>query len=157
MNEIISYIIGKTIDSAPSFISSRLFPPRKIAPQIEIQLQGESPISINFTGAIPQVDLYFEMINHSYLSLTSNRMLIDVWFDQPTFQGAILKRYSIQVMKTTKNIRYTHYLSEAQKRYIEKFQSNTSSSGQIHIYITAYFESNSGLVEVQRTIERNRI
>ena len=155
--EIISYIFGKIVDYLPAFIQSRMFPSKKVARQIEIRLMGENYISLNLGASVPYIDLYFEIINHSYLSLVLDRLLIDFWFGQPTFQGAVLKRYVVPASNTVKNIFYKQSLSVAQQKQIEQYSNSTLASGQIHIYLTAYFESKAGVIEVQSTIERNKI
>ena len=134
-----------------------MFPSKKVARQIEIRLMGENYISLNLGASVPYIDLYFEIINHSYLSLVLDRLLIDFWFGQPTFQGAVLKRYVVPASNTVKNIFYKQSLSVAQQKQIEQYSNSTLASGQIHIYLTAYFESKAGVIEVQSTIERNKI
>jgi hypothetical protein len=155
--EIIYYIFGKIVDYIPAYIQSRMFPPKKIARQIEIRLRGENSISPNLGASVPYIDLYFEIINHSYLNLVLDRLIIDFWFGQPTFQGAILKRYVVPASNTVKDIFYRQNLSIAQQKQIEQFSDSTTTSGQIHIYLSAYFESKASVIEVQSTIERNKV
>ncbi len=155
--EIVSYIFGKVVYLLPAFIQSRLFPPKRIESQIEIRLMGEKPINPNLGAEAPYIDLYFEITNLSYLSLVLDRLLIDFWFGQPTFQGTVLKRYSLPAMKTVQNISYRHSLTPDQQKTIEQYRDNPSGRGQIQIYLTAYLESKANMIEVQRTIERSKI
>ena len=118
---------------------------------------GENSISPNLGASVPCIDLYFEIINHSYLSLVLDRLLIDFWFGQPTFQGVVLKRYAVPANNTVKNISCKQSLSIAQQKQIEQYSNSSTASGQIHIYLTAYFETKAGMIEVQSTIERNKM
>jgi hypothetical protein len=154
MKEIASYLIGKLADFLPGFIISRLFPPRKIVPQIELRLQGEKPITLANSS---RLDFYLEIINQSNLELVLDRMLVDCWFGQPTLVGTMSRRHLIPARNTTKNIRYTHDLTSAQKNQIDIFSNDQSTSVPIQLHLTAYFESKSGLVEVNRTLERSKI
>jgi len=155
--EIISYFVGRIVDYIPAFLISRIFPPKKVSHQIEIRLRGENPISLPRGTEVPCIDLYFEITNHGYLTLILDRMLIDFWFGQPTFQGAVLRRYSIPARNTVKDISYKHSLTTAQQKQIEQFSNTSVIHGQLQIYLTAYFESKAGVIEVQGNIERSKI
>jgi hypothetical protein len=157
MNEITTYIAGKIVDHLPSFILSRLFSPRSIAAQVEIRLRSENPISLALGAEVPRIDLCFEISNFSYLNLVLDRLLIDLWFGQPTFQGVVLKRYSISARKSVRDIYHSHSLTSAQKSQIEQFINNPTGHGQIHIYLIAYFVSKTGVIEVVENIERSNI
>ena len=155
--EILSYIFGKIVDLLPAFIQSRLFPPKSVAGQIEVRLMGENPINPNLGAEVPYIELYFEITNLSYLNLVLDRLLIDFWFGQPTFQGAVLKRYGLPARNTVKHIFYRHNLTSAQQKVIEQYSVNPSGRGQIQIYLTAYLESKADTIEVQKTIGRSKI
>ena len=155
--EIISYFVGKIVDYMPAFLMSLIFPPKKVSRQIEIRLRGENPISLARGTEVPCIDLYFEITNHSYLTLVLERMLIDVWFGQPTFQGAVLRRCIVPARNTMKDVSYKQSLTTAQQKQIEQFSNTSVVHGQIQIYLTAYFESKAGIIEIQGNIERSKI
>lgn len=154
MNEIISWVFGKTADRIPSFILSRLYPSEKVAKQIRLNLRGDNPISLYLGAESPQVDMYFEITNLSNLKLTLDRLIIKVWFSQPTFEGFILERYKIPSREIVNNIHYRQSLNIAQKERIEYCQNH---QGRIYIYLTAHFESKVGIIEVTNTIERAKL
>jgi hypothetical protein len=89
MDEIISYFAGKAADRIPLFILSRLLPPKKVAEQVKVNLRGNNAICLNLNSENPQVDIWLEIINLSNLKLVLDRLLIEVWFSQPTFEGSI--------------------------------------------------------------------
>ncbi|MGB8507325.1 MAG: hypothetical protein WCD76_02880 [Pyrinomonadaceae bacterium] len=154
MNEIISYFAGKVADKIPSFILSRLLPPKKVAEQVKVNLRGNNAICLELNSENPQIDIWFEIINLSNLKLNLNRLLIEVWFSQRVFEGSILKRYDVPPRGIVSDIRYWQSLTIAQKSRIE---SSQSQGGQIYISLTAYFESKVGIVEVNNTIERSSV
>ncbi len=153
MNEIISYFAGKVADRVPSFILSRLLPPKKVAEQVKVNLRGDNPICHNLNGGNPQIDLWFEITNLNNLKLILDRLLIEVWFSQPTFDGSILKRYNVPPRGIVTDIHYRQSLTIAQKQQIELCESN---HGRIYISLIAYFECKVGRIEVKKTIERTK-
>lgn len=138
----------------PTFLLRTILKPETIASQIHIALRGENPISLNLSAEVPRVDLYFEITNLSILDLVLDRMLIDMWFGQPTFDHAILRRQLLPAGKITKGVYLRHELTTAQKKQIEAFIENPQQHGSIYLYLTAYFESKVGRLEVEQTIER---
>ncbi len=154
MKEIIAYLAGKVADKVPSFILSRLLPPHKVADQIKVNLRGHNAICPNLNSANPQIGLWFEITNLSNLKLVLDRLLIEVWFSQPTFDGSILRRWEIPPRGIVTDIHYQQSLTIAQKEQIESCKSN---HGRIIISLTAYFESKVGRIEVKKTIERDSV
>jgi hypothetical protein len=150
MNEILSYFAGKVADRVPSFILSRILPPRKVAEQVRVNLRGKNPICPNLNSSNPQIDLWFEITNLSNLKLVLDRLLVDVWFCQPTFNGSILRRREVPARGIVTDILYQQSLTIAQKEQIE---SCLSQQDQVYVYLTAYFESKVGRIEVESRIE----
>ena len=154
MNEILSYFVGKVADRVPSFILSRILPPRKVAEQVKVRLRGENPICPNLNSSNPQIELWLEITNLSNLKLVLDRLLIEVWFGQPTFDGSILRRRDVPPRGIVTDVLYKQSITIAQKEQIE---SCLSEKGRIHIYLTAYFESKVGRIEVENRIERGSL
>jgi hypothetical protein len=154
MNEIISYLVGKVADRTPSFILSRLLPPAKVARQVRVDLRGNNAVTLDLDGENPQAGLWLEVTNLSNLTLTLDRLLVDVWFAQPTIEGVISKRYVVPPREIVTDIYYRQSLTPGQKTRIE---SCLGRQGQIYIHLTAYFETKVGVVEVDNRIERSKI
>ncbi|HZH91915.1 MAG TPA: hypothetical protein VEX70_15025 [Pyrinomonadaceae bacterium] len=154
MNEIISYLAGKMADRLPSFILSRLLSAKKVAQEVRVNLRGVNPICLDLDAENPHIDLWFEITNLSNLKLTLDRLLIDVWFSQPTLKDYMLKRYEVPPREIITDIHYWQNLTNAQKQQIKSFQSNY---GRIYINLTAYFDSKVGRVEVTNRIERTNV
>lgn len=154
MNEIISYLVGKVADRTPSFILSRLLPPAKVARQIRVNLRGNNAITLDLDGENPQAGLWLEVTNLSNLKLTLDRLLIEVWFSQPAFEGVISRRHVVPPREVVTDIHYRQSLTPGQKARIE---SCLAQQGRILIHLTAYFETKVGLVEVENRIERSKV
>ena len=72
----------------------------------------------------------------------------------PTFNGSILRRRDVPPRGIVTDILYQQSLTIAQREQIE---SCLSEKGRIHIYLTAYFESKVGRIEVEQRIERGSL
>jgi len=153
MKEIFFYFISKFADSMPSFILSRLLPPDQIKQKIDINLRNDNPINFDFAAQNPNVDIWFEIVNRSSLNIVLDRLLIEVWFGQPTFSASVLHRYDIPRTEKVDNIRYWQNLTTDQIKLIKWCLSTTK--GQVRIYLTAYFESKAGKIILRKDIERN--
>jgi len=144
----------RIVDRLPSFILRAALKPERVVSQIHIALRGDTPIGLSLNNEVPHIDLYFEITNLSPLDLVLDRMLVELWFGQPTFSSAILRRYVVPSGEITKNIYLRSVLNSEQRSQIQSFERPDHSRGAIHIYLTAYFESAVGRVEVTQNIER---
>jgi len=93
----------------------------------------------------------------SPLDLILDRLLLDVWFGQPTFTTALLRRYNVPSGQITEGIFLRHHLNPAQIKQIDEFNHADGQRGSVHIYLTAYFQSRAGELEVQKSIDRRRV
>jgi hypothetical protein len=134
-----------------------LYKPDTVKSQVHIALRDNAPATISLTSPVPYVELYFQLTNLSAIDLVLDRMLVDVWFGQPTFEAAFLERYVIPAGDISDGIRVRHTLTESQKAYIAAFEASRGASGAVRIYIIAYFESKLGRVSVRQTVERGNL
>jgi hypothetical protein len=138
----------------PAFLLRAFLKPDSVRSRVRIGLREESPIHLWLGAQLPHIDLYFQVTNLSSLDLVLDRLLVDVWFSQPTFTGALLRRQFVPAGEITKGIHFRQFLADNQKRHIEEFNSRPQgTAGSINIYLTAYFESNVGRLIVDRSIE----
>lgn len=141
----------RMLSHLPSIVLRFILKPGQVASKVHIRLRENDPVALRLTPSVqvPSVSLYFEITNLSAIDLVLDRMLIDMWFGQPNFTGALLKRYAIPRGQITKNIYFTHELTGTQEEQIKRSRSD----GIAHtLHLTAYFLSNAGMVEVQRRI-----
>ncbi len=138
----------------PAFLLRLLVRPDKVASKVRLALHGEKPIALSLNSEVPRLDLYFEITNLSPLDLVLDRLLIDMWFGQPTLNRTLLRRYVIPSSQVTKDVYFRHELTTSQRRQIEEFMAREGRRGSIHIYLTAYFESKAGRVVLEERIER---
>lgn len=135
----------------PGFVLRALYKPETVKSQVHVALRDNVPATISLTSPVPYVELYFQLTNLSAIDLVLDRMLVDVWFGQPTFETACLQRYVIPAGDISDGIHVRQTLTESQKAYIATFEA---SRGYVRIYITAYFESKLGRFSIQQTVER---
>lgn len=157
MAEVFSFLFGKAIDILPGFLLRLMYSPNKIARQVRIGLRSEKPICPNLTREVPDIDLYFEVTNLSNLNLVLERLLVDLWFGQPTLKGSLLRRYCISPRSVSQNICFNSDLTQAQCQYIDEFLNSQGGRGRIHLHATAYFESKVGVIEVEERFERGSL
>jgi len=138
----------------PGFLLRVLYKPDTVKSQVHIALRDNAPGSVSLTSPVPSVELYFQVTNLSAIDLVLDRMLLDVWFGQPTFETAILDRYVIPAGDISDGIHVRHALADSQKAYIAAFEASRGASGSIRIYITAYFDSKLGRFSLRQTVER---
>jgi hypothetical protein len=158
MREVISLAFGKIIDLLPGFILKLFFRPARIAKYISIELEGESPISLALNQPIPHVDLWFRLTNHSHVGLELDRLIVDVWFGQPTLIATQLRPTLIPTHKTTVIPFIRAFISAEQKAQIEHWVADPSSFGnRLTFYVTASMHSKVGNILLEKTIERHKI
>lgn len=138
----------------PGFLLRVLYKPDTVKSQVHIALRNNVPATISLTSPVPYVELYFQLTNLSAIDLVLDRMLVDVWFGQPTFETAFLDRYVIPAGDISDGIRVRQTLADSQKAYIAAFEA---SRGSVRIYITAYFESKLGRFSIRQTVERGNL
>lgn len=135
----------------PAFIRRAITKPEDVSSRIHIGLREEGGLHVSLGSEIPCIELYFQVTNLSTLDLILDRLLVDVWFGQPTLQAAVLDRYVIPAGEITKGMHLRHMLADNQRKQVE---ARTADRSRITISVVAYFESEVGRVVVRKTIER---
>lgn len=151
--EIISCLSKIILAKLPGWFVRYFYPPKKIADSIDIDLRNNQPVVISFGTDIPSVDLYFQIFNKSPFDLVLDRLLIDFWIGQPTFRGAILRRYNLQHGDSIKNVHFGILLSLPQQEQIKEKRKGQLISESVSITVTGYFESKLGLVCVEKRFD----
>ena len=141
----------------PRFVLRALYKPEEVQSKVKLDLRSNAPASVYLQGQIPYVELYFQITNLGPIDLVMDRLLVEVWFGQPTFTTALLHRYVIPAGEITDGLTVRETLSENQKAQIAAFQAADGRAGSIHVYLYAYFESKLGRLVVKQSIERQRI
>lgn len=150
--EITAYILKRIFSKLPSWLIQYFYGSNKIAPSIDIELRNNMPIIFSFGAEIPSVDLYFQICNKSSFDLVLDRLLIDFWIGQPTFKGALLKRYDLPHGKRIENVYFGHLLTLPQQEQIKNRREGQLLSIPVTITLTGYFESKLGVVCVEKQI-----
>ena len=157
IQEIVSFLIGKFIEIVPPLLGRHLYPASKAAKNIKLGLREEKPIGVSLTIEVPRLDIYFDITNLTPMNLFLDKLFIEVWFGQPTFDGVFLHPQPIPANRITSDIHYNYFLNDYQVKQIQQFQTRQGSFGRLLIYLTAYFQSRVGIIEVKRNIEREGV
>jgi hypothetical protein len=141
----------------PGVVLRLLYKPEEVQRKVKIALQDSGqPLSIYLNSQVPSIGMNFQIINLSAIDLILDRMLIEVWFGQPTFSAALLDRYVVPAGEVTQGLYLRHMLSDTQKQQIELFEKTAGNVGSLGIHVIAYFESKLGRLSVRHSIERSR-
>ena len=150
---IVAFISEKVLGILPRWLACRFISSQKIASQVEIDLRSINPIDINFGTEIPSLNLYFRISNLSLVNLFLDRLLIDLWVGQPTFQGAILERYDIPKRSSREDVNFRHQLTLPQQEQIRRCVKDDLLSLAVTINVKEYFESKRGFIPVETKFE----
>jgi len=155
MVEIALFLFEKVLTILPEWIARRLFSPSRVADEIEIDLLRTNPIAIYFKSTeFPCVEIWFRISNLSPVSVVLDRLLIDLWVNQPTLKGSFLRRVEIPRRSSTEVIHFWHDLTKAQEeRIVRHADQNGVLTVPVSIEVEAYFESRVGMVYVERRLE----
>ena len=145
------------LETLPAFLLRPFIRPLTIASRVNIDLRGDTPIALSLSSEVPHLEMYFEITNLSQFDLVLDRMVVEVWFGQPTFTAAVLRRYLIPAGEITRNIYLRQTLTSQQREQIEQFKRPDQNRGSLHIVLGAYFESSLGGIEVSKSIERRTL
>lgn len=157
MKELLFFVLDKMMSVIPGKLLRLIYSPEKVASQIKIKMRSENPFSITIGSSVPNIDLYFEVVNLSNFDLQLDRLLIDLWFGQPTLIGAILRPTVIPAKSADKILRWQSFLSTQQIQQIEPYLSESPPGGNIELSIIAYFESKIGDIELSERYSRRKI
>lgn len=141
----------------PTFVLRALYKPDTVKSQVHIALRDNVPDTVSLSSPVPSVKLYFQVTNLSAIDLVLDRMLVEVWFGQPTFEATSLHRYVIPAGEITDGIHVRQTLADNQKACIAAFEASRGPAGSVRIYITAYFESKLGRFSIRQTVERGTL
>lgn len=157
LSEVVGHFFRMLLAKLPGWLVRRFYNPCKTSQLIDIDLRSNNPIIISFGTDIPSVDLYFQIYNKSPFNLVLDRLLIDFWIGQPTFRGAILRRYDVPHGGHVNNIYFGHLLTLPQQEQIKNRIQGQLLTVPVSITIIGYFESKLGVLCVEKRIERTDV
>lgn len=129
-----------------------------IANQVDIDLQADVPITIQLQSQIPQIFLYFVVVNRSPLDLQFDRLMFTLWVNQPLiYRGLILTRGSIPHSERREGIHYESHLDSTQVAEIRRLTTDKGFLEGVRIDVTAYFQAREGWIEVRRNLMRSKV
>ena len=151
-----TYLIERALNILPRWLSRRLFPPHKLAAQVDIDLRRANPIDIRLGTEVPDIGLYFRIANLSPLSLVLDRLLVNLWVGQPTLRGAVLERQDVP-KRSQVDVYFTTQLTGPQQEQIRKHVDGQLLSAPVTVYVKAYFESTVGVICVEKSLEQRDV
>jgi hypothetical protein len=129
-----------------------------IAKQVDIDLRADVPINIQLGAQIPQIFLWFVIVNRSPVDLEFDRMIFTLWVAQPLiYRGLILTRGTIPHSERRESIYYESHLDTAQVAEIRRLTTQKGYLEGVRIDVTAYFQTREGWIEVNRNLQRSTV
>jgi len=135
-----------------------MLPPARVQQGIDVDLRREAPVNVS-GGEVPTCTLFFEVTNQSQIDITLDRLLLEVWFGQPTFRGAILGRVDIARRTSAKDLYFWTALDAGQVGQIKRHlaQGTPGNPMAITVQVTAYFASRLGWLKVDRHLNETNV
>ena len=130
-----------------------------LAGRLFIELRSQSPIQLQLAGPLPDITLWFKADNRSQLQVELDRLLVEVWMQQPLAEGAVLHRYIVKPNEWIDGIRFHKYLTPAQADLARHRLTDESQPGgaNLRLQLSAYYNTPLGTVTVfNNMIERPR-
>jgi hypothetical protein len=106
---------------------------------IALRLRDEAAIVIDVTSVVPNVMVWFEVINHSDVDLVLDRIVLELRVGQPILHGVMAHRYPIPPHKTVSTITFFGMLTEGAMQLVRQFQQQGHQT--IHVTARAYFDA----------------
>lgn len=150
MDILLTWFGGKLLDVLPTWLLRRLVKLNEIAPQVKLELRGPSPVSISLTSAVPIINVWFEVQNHSILDLVLDRIVVDISVGQQVAYGVMAHRYPVAAHTTESGIYFVETLVPGAVELIRQQAANPGTRF-VRVGARAYFETRLGWFEVQGT------
>jgi hypothetical protein len=148
------------IRSIPGWAKRLLGPVPVDDKELEIKLREQSPVVIRFSSELPSLSVWFNLSSKSQLDLVLDRMLVEVWFTQPTiFNGWVLTRPTLPRMgELIETVYYLTTLDASQQDQLRRRakwdrDKNEFRLDEVTVYVKAWFwsERSGWFVSSRRT------
>jgi hypothetical protein len=131
---------------------------RAIANLVDIDLRSDVPISIQLHAQIPQIFLWFLIVNRSPVDLQFDRMIFTLSAMQPLiYQASILTRQPFPRGERRETIYFSGHLDAAQVAEITRVMTQQGFLEAVRLDVTAYFQAREGWIEVSRNLQRSKV
>jgi hypothetical protein len=108
--------------------------------KIALRQRDESAIVVDVTSVVPNVMVWFEVINHSDVDLVLDRIVLELRVGQPILHGVMAHRYPVPPHETVSMITFFGMLTEGAVKLIQQ-QQQTQTHQTIHVTARAYFDA----------------
>ena len=129
-----SFLVERLYHFLPRWLERRMLPPARVQSEIDVDLRRQSPVNVS-GGEVPTINLWFEVTNQSQIDITLDRLLLEVWFGQPTFRGAILGRIDIARRSSAKELYFWTSLDAQQVAQIKRYLGGGTPGNPVAITV----------------------
>ncbi len=89
---VASSLLAKLLAKLPGWLLRRFMKPEKLASKLVLDLRSNAPGKLSDSGAVPQLELWLRITNHSAFPVVLDRVDLEVWLDQPFARAAVIER-----------------------------------------------------------------
>jgi hypothetical protein len=147
-----SFLVERLYNVLPRWLDRRMLPLARVQGDILINLRRENGLYVQ-GGEVPSVSVTFEVDNRSPIDITLDRLLLEVWFGQPTFRGAILNRYDIPRRTKNEQVFFWTAVTAEQVAQIKRAVLVATQSA-VTLNVRAYFTSRLGWLTVEARLSQ---
>src|SRR6266850_1697943 len=148
-----SSLLTKLLAALPGWLLRRFMKAESLRFSLQIDLRGNAPGHLSDSAAVPELEMYLRITNHSAFPVVLDRLDIQAWFGQPFARVAMIERREIAPHSDVDNLRVNTFLSETQLAFLRQMQGGTWKP-ELKLQVMGYFSSKLGWTEVNATIER---
>jgi len=144
----------KILASLPAWVVRLFMKPEKLRYSLKIDLRGNAPGQVSDSSAVPRLDMWLRITNHSAFPVIMDRLDIEVWFGQPFARAAMIQRKEVAAHSEVEDLHVVIFLSGTQVEHIRKGMQSQVWKPEITLQAIGFFTSKLGWTEVNATILR---
>ncbi len=141
--EVLASLLGERLLSIlPTWLRRRFYPDGRLVRDVTLQLRGEKPIQVNHTAKPPEVWAYFEVVNHSPIEVTLDRITLFLWVAGGLADGVMANRHPVPSHQTSDLIAWRSIITSDAADMVR--DQLLQPGARLHADVTAYFTSAFG-------------
>lgn len=154
LEHVASSLIAKMLAALPACLLRRIMKPEKLGCKLALDLRSNGPGKLSDSGAVPEIELWLRITNHSAFPVILDRVDLEVWFGQPFARAAVIERKAIASHSDVEDLKVAIFLSEPQLAHLRQAMRAPSWKPELTLQATGYFISKLGWTSVNITIRR---
>jgi hypothetical protein len=142
----------------PAIVVRRFVKLQKIQEKhFRLELANPTPITIRPNNDAPEIVISLRATNRNAISVTVDRILLEITFGQLVLESAYLRRFTVKPRETTAYIDCRFFLNELQRNAVRaRLNDNQRVNERLRISMLAVCESDVGYFEFNKHFDLER-